>query len=157
MRESIGSVFLYSVVFVFIMIVFGLLSATMSYYKGFKVNTRILSSINKFSGYNKLSKEEIEKYLSSIGYTPNDEKATCTEDTKKGELLSATDETGAPSNYLYCVYYIENDSVENDGTKKYYSYGVKSYIYIDLPIVGKIKVAIYSKGERIYKFDEKKG
>ena len=38
MREGIGSVFLYNIIILFVIIVFGLLSATISYYKAFKVN-----------------------------------------------------------------------------------------------------------------------
>ncbi len=158
MRESIGSAFLYNIIFVFIIIVFGLLSATISYYKGFKVNTRILASINKFSGYNDLANKEIENYLSSIGYTVNSNNDKCSADRGKGELVRPSG-TNSPSNYLYCVYYIANDnsksSVKSNGN--YYSYGVKSYIYVDLPIVGKFKIPVYSKGERIYRFSDSKG
>ena len=51
MKESIGSTFLYNIIFIFIIIVFGLIAATLNYYKGFKINTRILQSIQKNSGY----------------------------------------------------------------------------------------------------------
>ena len=71
MRESIGSVFLYNIIILFVIIVFGLLSATISYYKAFKVNERLLYSLDKFEGYNQFSREEMETYLSSIGYTYN--------------------------------------------------------------------------------------
>lgn len=151
MKESIGSTFLYNIIFVFIIIVFGLLSATISYYKGFKVNTRILTSINKYSGYNHLSRNEIENYLSSIGYTNNSDNEQCREDNNKGRLVTAA-EAGGPSNYLYCVYLNDSDVSTSEEPRSYYSYGVKSYIYVDLPIVGKFKVPVYSKGERIYNF-----
>ena len=66
MREGIGSVFLYNMIILFIIIVFGLISATISYYKAFKVNERILSTIEKFEGHNDLAKAEIDDYLISI-------------------------------------------------------------------------------------------
>lgn len=151
MKESIGSTFLYNIIFIFIIIVFGLLSATISYYKGFKVNTHILTSINKFSGYNHLSRNEIENYLSSIGYTINSDNDQCSGDNSKGTLITAS-EAGGPSNYLYCVYLNDSDVSTSEEPNSYYSYGVKSYIYVDLPIIGKFKVPVYSKGERIYNF-----
>ena len=150
MKESIGSTFLYNIIFIFIIIVFGLLSATISYYKGFKVNTRILASINKYSGYNDSASKEIENHLSTIGYTINSNNEQCGVDNSKGVL-----QTNLSSKYLYCVYLKDPDVAKRDTSEmknKYYSYGVKSYIYVDLPIVGKFKVPVYSKGERIYRF-----
>ncbi len=156
MKESIGSTFLYNIIFVFIIIVFGLLSATISYYKGFKVNTRILSSINKYAGYNACSNAEIENYLSSIGYTYSD---TGQRECKARDGLEPI--TSNNSKYLYCVYYHNDETgAKNKGEKNYnsdptyYSYSVTSYIYVDLPIVGQFKVPVYSKGERIYNFSD---
>ena len=161
MRESIGSTFLYNMIFVFIIVVFGLISATMSYYKGFKVNTRILSSINKFAGYNDKSAKEIENYLSGIGYTVDPgSQGECAKEKNSGHLVKTSG-----TSYLYCVYYYYDDTGvnEKDGKKAklngngepiYYSYGVTSYIYVDLPIVGKFKIPVYTKGERIYNFSD---
>mgnify|MGYP004652854575 FL=1 len=156
MRESIGSVFLYNIIILFIIIVFGILSATISYYKAFKVNERLLYSLDKFEGYNSLSKKEMEEFLSSIGYTyePTGQ-AGC--GTKDDATLVKNDS----SKYLYCVYYFSDDRGSNEkkllnGDKEpiYYNYAITSYIYVDLPIAGKFKVPVYTKGERIYNFSD---
>ena len=156
MRESIGSTFLYNIIFLFIVIVFGLLSATISYYKGFKVNTRILSSINKYSGYNACSKNEIEKYLKSIGYTRNPGGQDECRSRNGLNPIKSND-----TNYLYCVYYHSDETGSKEKGQKnadekptYYSYSVTSYIYMNLPIVGNFKIPVYSKGERIYNFSD---
>lgn len=158
MRESIGSTFLYNMIIVYIILVIGLLTATLNYYKGYKVNTRILNSINKYSGYNELSYTEIENYLSSIGYVGSPDH-NCSE--RKGlELVNVSKFSG--SKYAYCVYYNEDEtnSLEKEKIKKgdkyskYYNYGVVSYIYVDLPLIDSFKVPVYTKGERIYKFND---
>lgn len=146
-------------IFVFIIIVIGLLTATISYYKGFKVNSRILLSIDKYAGYNKLSKSEIDNYLSGIGYTvePNGQ-SSCPNEKSGGTLIRTfVNQT----NYLYCVYYHsddrgakEKDQLNGDNKPIYYNYSVISYIYVDLPIVGQFKIPVYSKGERIYNFSD---
>lgn len=151
----------------FIAIVIGLLSATISYYKGFKVNSRILLSINKYSGYNKLSKYEIEDYLSSIGYTnsgdTNIQTKSCPSKKDGGVLVTASKVSGSSTSYLYCVYYFKDDRGKADKKSKklnkdnqpiYYNYSVISYIYINLPIVGSFKIPVYTKGERIYNFGD---
>lgn len=157
MRESIGSVFLYNIIILFIIIVFGLLSATISYYKAFKVNERLLYSLDKFEGYNQFSKEEMENFLSSIGYTYNpDGQKECPSEKNGGTLIRSNS-----SKYLYCVYYHSDDRGNNEkkelnGDKEpiYYNYSLTSYIYADLPIVGQFKLPIYTKGERIYNFTD---
>ena len=157
MRESIGSVFLYNIIILFVIIVFGLLSATISYYKAFKVNERLLYSLDKFEGYNQFSREEMETYLSSIGYTYNPEGQTdCPSEKDGGKLVRSKD-----AKYLYCVYYFEddrganeNDRYNGDNEPIYYNYSLISYIYANLPIVGEFKLPVYTKGERIYNFSD---
>ena len=157
MREGIGSVFLYNIIILFVIIVFGLLSATISYYKAFKVNERLLYSLDKFEGYNRFSKEEMENFLVSIGYTYNpDSQNECPEEKDGGILIRANN-----TSYLYCVYYYsddrgsqENDELNGDREPIYYNYAVTSYIYADLPIVGAFKLPVYTKGERIYNFSD---
>ncbi len=165
-------------IFLFITIVMLLLTATISYYKGFKVNSRILLSINKYAGYNALSIDEIENYLSSIGYTVSPSGQEECGERKGLKPIKAINVSGSDTNYLYCVYYHENDNSKANETKKennseanetkeednseaneakeenYYSYSVVSYIYVDLPIVGNFKVPVYTKGERIYNFND---
>ena len=157
MREGIGSVFLYNIIILFVIIVFGLLSATISYYKAFKVNERLLYSLDKFEGYNRFSKEEMEDFLVSIGYTYNpDGQNECPEDKDSGILIRANN-----TSYWYCVYYHsddrgsqEKDELNGDREPIYYNYAVTSYIYADLPIVGAFKLPVYTKGERIYNFSD---
>ncbi len=157
MRESIGSVFLYNIIILFVIIVFGLLSATVSYYKAFKVNERLLYSLDKFEGYNQFSREEMETFLSSIGYTYNpDGQTDCPEEKDGGILVRSKD-----AKYLYCVYYFsddrgsnEKDRLNGDEEPIYYNYALTSYIYVNLPIVGEFKLPVYTKGERIYNFSD---
>lgn len=157
MRESIGSVFLYNIIIIFVIIVFGLLSATISYYKAFKVNERLLYSLDKFEGYNQFSKEEMETFLTSIGYTYNpDGQRECPLEKDGGTLVRTKG-----THYLYCVYYFsddrgsqEQDRLNGDREPIYYNYAITSYIYVDLPIAGAFKLPVYTKGERIFNFSD---
>ena len=162
MREGIGSVFLYNMIILFIIIVFGLISATISYYKAFKINERILASIEKFEGFNSLAKYDITNYLTSIGYTSlqtDIQSSDCPKfpnNTDKGTLT-----VDKKSSHLYCVYFHKDDRGEKEKSKVngdeqpiYYNYSVVIYIFIDLPIVGNFKVPVYTKGERTYNFSE---
>lgn len=157
MREGIGSIFLYNIIILFVIIVFGLLSATISYYKAFKVNERLLYSIDKFEGYNQNSEEEMEKFLKSIGYTSNPNgQRDCAKEKDGGTLV-----TSKNARHLYCVYYFSDDRGDNEGNSYngdrepiYYNYSITTYIYVDLPIAGAFKLPVYTKGERIYNFSD---
>lgn len=47
----------------------------------------------------------------------------------------------------YCIYKFNDDS-------KHYSYGVLTYMYIDIPVISDVlKIPVYSRTDRIYKFN----
>ena len=58
MKEAIGHIPLYNFLIVFIVITFGFLSATLTYYKAFKVNSKIAYALEEFEGYNSESVKE---------------------------------------------------------------------------------------------------
>ena len=160
MKESIGSTFLYNIIFLFIIIVFGLLTATLNYYKAFKVNKAILNYIAMYSGYNVKSKEAIGNYLDSIGYSANAEGKSCSGDRHDGTLI-----TNGVQNHYYCVYHHSDDRSRDEKNKNlmnadtnkkpiYHAYAVTTYLYIRLPIAGEFKVPVYTKGERMYNFSD---
>ncbi len=160
MRESVGATFTLNMIVIFIVVVVGILAATLSYYKAFKVNNRILSEIEKFEGYNSSAKKSIDnEVLPSLGYQANPTNSSCDSSRSDGgKLVSDT----TPSR-LYCVYYYEDDRGKNEKSKTnqnkkpiYYNYSVVTYIYIQLPIAGLFKVPVYTKGERTYNFSCKK-
>lgn len=160
MRESIGSAFLYNIIFVFIILVMFLLTATINYYKSYKVNNMILKEIEASSGYNSHSKDRIEEILDSFGYTVEgiNIQNSCPKKRADSSVLKKSNDKdvhAGDTKYLYCVYYYSPtlEKGVNDGNKKYYSYGVTTFIYVELPIVGRFKIPVYTKGERIYKFD----
>lgn len=142
MREGIGSTMLYNIVIVFLSIIFALILGTIVYYKAFKVNKVIISSLEKYEGYNSLSIKEIEQNLSSIGY-PSRKTGDCP--AKDGVAASAP----ISARYRYCIYYYNND-----GSSHYYSYGVISYITFEFPFFDSafFSFPIYTRSDRIYRF-----
>lgn len=160
MRESIGSTFLYNIIFIFIIIVMGILTATINYYKAYKVNNYILNIIRDNSGYNRISVQKIDDILASYGYSESDYNAqnSCPKSRKNAKLVKGSD-FGQNTNYLYCVYYYSNENSKKDKNKTnsdnrslYYAYGVTTYISIDLPIAGRFRIPVFAKGSRIYRF-----
>lgn len=137
MRESFGSVLLYNIIIIFILITFAFLSGTLSYTKAFKANSRIIHALEKFEGYNELSNNEINNVLGSIGYQRGDISCPKQEGTT---AISKID-----NNFRYCIYKFEK------GNKDYY--GVLTYLYFEFPIVGNFGVPLYTKTEKIYRFN----
>ena len=119
MKRSIGTTFMLNFIIVFIVVTFAFLSATLSYMKAFKVNTRIANAIEKYEGYNSLAIEEIER--------------------KGVEAINS-------SKFNYCVYDYGIDK------NNYRKYGIITYINLDLPIVGNIKIKVYSETEKMYNY-----
>ena len=138
MREGIGSAFLYNVIIVFLLILFAFLAGTLSYSKAFRVNSKILTTIEKYEGYNELSDTEINQILGTLGYSVG--RSNCPKRNGVEAMAKISDR------YDYCVYYVPIDNC-------HYSYGVTTYIGLDLPIVSLIKFPVYTESERIFHFE----
>ncbi|MBQ9011454.1 MAG: hypothetical protein IJ093_02275 [Bacilli bacterium] len=159
MKQSIGEWATLNIIIIFIVIVFGLLTATISYYKAFKTNSLILDSIDQFEGYNRYSKLDIENKLKTIGYAYKNNNVCPTTrrvGTQNVDLVSSSNGNVSMDDvsHYYCVYYYPTDGASHDekGTATYYNYSVVTYIFVELPIVGSFKIPVHTKGERIYNF-----
>lgn len=148
MRESIGMTVTINIMIVFILIAFAFIAGTVSYSRAYKAGSRVVGALEKYEGYNKLSKLQIEKDLMTIGYSTGDSLscvATKTSSGSTGELASVSN---SPEHFHYCIY-----QFDNDGDAKHYSYGVTVYMTIDISMFGiTIDLPVYVKSRRIYKF-----
>lgn len=141
MKEAIGSVPLYNFIIIFIVITFGFLSATLMYFKAFKLNSKIAYALEEFEGYNSESAKEINRVLDGLGYRTTGN-ASC---SKRDNMTKVTI---SDVNYPICIY----ESKLKDG---YFNYGITTYIYLDIPVLGgTFKVPVYSESERIFKFSK---
>lgn len=145
MSGPIGHTFIYNIIILFIIIVFAFLAGIMSYYKAFKVNNGIVNAIEKFEGYNDASKNEIDRILGNLGYSSKE--AKCPDKYKE---MGLSDNLNSDKRFQYCIY-IDN---EEPGAGEYYSYGVLTYMNIDLPIINLIEIPIFTKTNQIYKFSD---
>lgn len=137
MKEGMGFTVTINIMLIFIAIVFAFLAATLSYYKAFKVNNYIVNSLEKFEGYNDLSKQEIEQTLMTLGYEKGS--INCPDEKNGGQLT----ELNAQNLFKYCIYYHDEDD-------KHYSYGVMTYIKVELPLFSMFRLPIYTKTNLIY-------
>lgn len=141
MNGTVAHTYLYNIIIIFLFIIFAFAMGMVVYYKSFKINKDILSIIEKYEGYNKLSKKGIDDSLSTIGYNLK---------VNKCRERSGADITYAGDNNMYCVYHYPIEK-ENG---RYYTYGVTTYIYFDLPFSFDIRIPIHTKSNRIYKFSD---
>ncbi len=142
MSGPIGHTYIYNIVILFVVIVFAFLAGTLSYYKAFKINNIIISSLEKYEGYNDLSKAEIERSLNNIGYSTSGIK--CEAEYRDMSLVTLPD---SPNVYNYCIYI---DSTLTSGT--YHNYGVVTRMSIELPVIERLTLPVFTKTNRIYVF-----
>ena len=161
MKQSIGYTVSLNIVIVFIVIIFCFIGGAISYYKAFKVNNIIADNIEKYEGYNDLSKNEINRQLSSLGY--NMSKVECGKHKVQGHPGKYvrgidTNQKFTDSDNGYCVYYNVPKCLENNssGENSYcpaeeYNYIIKTYLRFNLPIINKwLKFPVYTKTNNIY-------
>lgn len=144
MKKSLSGVMIFNIIIIFLLAVFALLTATFSYAKAYKVNTRIISSIERYEGYNSSALADINQYLGALGYikgAKNNCPTTKVINGKTGTLMSNNN-----AQYYYCIYRFTEEQY-------YYSYSVTTYISIDLPMIKEFKIGVTSKTNRIYNFN----
>lgn len=152
MREGIGSVMLYNIIIIFIVIVFAVLAGTMSYAKAFKVNSAVSKALQMFEGYNQLAYSnypeagamgEVVRVLQTLGYR-YDENYTCSKDWLGGGTLANVN-LGREIPYKVCIYNYPVDSIG------YYDIGIVTYLQVEIPVIGGfLEVPIYSRTPKMY-------
>jgi len=103
MKQGIGFSVTINIIAVFIVVTFAFLVTSLNYYKAYKVNNVIAEALEKYEGYNKLSSEEIDRKLTSLGYIGGNGRCS----TSKGNP-----ETKLSNKHSYCLYkeyvYVKN-------------------------------------------------
>lgn len=147
MKQSIGLTYTLNFIIVFIVITFAFLFGIMSYYKAFKVNSRVSNAIENHEGYNSLSVAEIDNVLGTLGYVRG--ATNCPSRKYKGKEYTSV-ASAKDLDYALCIYEYPVDP--NTG---YFRYGVVTYIHLDIPVIEKtLKLPVYSETEKIYQFNE---
>lgn len=137
MKESISYTFLLNIIITFIVISFFVIMCIMSYTKAFRVNSKIVNAIEISEGYNKVSKNEINKIITSYGY----QKMNVGCPKKEGQ--DAINTVDGKTNDGTCIYYFDN------GDK--YNYGVITYMTFDFPVVSTlIRIPVYTRTMSLY-------
>ena len=142
MRESIGQAFLVNLVITIVAVTMFILIGAVVYSKTFKIKTKLVDIMEKYKGnadVYEAARDEMERYLGSIGYRKNPKS---TQDCPSKDRGTVRNNTASP--YHYCVYEFDSGAGENRG--KYY--GVLVYIYFDFPIIGDIiEIPVYGETE----------
>lgn len=135
MKSAIGNTFIMNFIIVFTIIFIALFIGSITYTKALRIKNRITDIIEQNGGYSEdLSAEdgEITKFLKEAGYRiSTSQTADCEKlnGTNIGELnTTVVYPTANASQYRYCIYKYD--------TKKGSYYGVKVFMYLDLPIIG---------------------
>ena len=166
MKESISYTFLLNIIILFITVCAAIVAGIFSYYKAFRANSIISETIEKYEGFNCVSKQEIALKLSSIGYnTPFNVKCKSSD----GNCETDSDTDGSykvisynldfDGNYIYgenmnSTYKCENkNGTRYCTTNKHYQYGIYTYMYVELPVISNlIRLTYYSKTNPLYEF-----
>lgn len=129
MKEAIGGSWLLTIVVLFIVVFACFISVSVNYSKSYKVKDQILFYIEKYSGYNKDSKDAIKEYLGEVGYRTT---GKCPDsDNWIGFNYQAS--VGSPNSFCvqkHCVYRTAIGHPKN----AYYS--VKVFFKLDMPLIG---------------------
>jgi len=174
MKESMGMTVTLGIIIIFVVLVFAFLAATLSYYKSYKVNNKIIENIERYEGVNGLSINAIENSLSTIGYNVGSINCDTTRVYRDDEywflimdgnqymsyINSLDDEvdgeavSGKNGYCVYALYYdIDGDVTTNYDELVYIQYGVLTKMTIDLPVLSRFfSFDVFSASRNLYRF-----
>lgn len=152
MREAIGGWSLMNIFIVFFIIVSFILIGTVIYYKGYKINSQIINSLEIYEGYNSLSASAIDRTLKNLGYRQGGTDNICGKSANSGEPLTCLGDNAKYEFSLTCSTSSKNKGDNFVGNNYYITYHVKTYIYINLPFGLSMKIPVSTKSNPIYQF-----
>lgn len=166
MKESISYSFLLNIIILFIFVCVAIIMGIFSYYKAFRANTIISETIEKYEGFNCVSKEEIARKLGGLGYnTPfnvqckSSDKNCETDSDTNGNYKVISYNLDFEGNYIYdedmnSTYKCEEkNGINYCTTNKHYQYGIYTYMYVELPVISNLlKLSYFSKTNPMYEF-----
>lgn len=134
MREAVGSYWLTGIVITFIVLFTGYLCLSINMNKAYKVKNEIINIIQKNNGLSESSLEQIQDYMTKVGYRTT---GTCTVDDGDGYGVSGR--SSVTNKAVFCVKemsteYSSDKYTESQFPKSAY-YQIKVFFAVDLPIV----------------------
>lgn len=153
MREAIGGSQLLLIVVTLIIVIMMVLAGSVGYTKAFKARNAIINLIQENGAYDKSAdavlndaEEAIDNLLKEMGY-----KETIGTNLKcnMSDYDNVIDVTRG-SNYNFCVYHFE----EVESKNRYY--GIKTYMYFELPLFGRndlFSIPIYGDTYTFFKVE----
>lgn len=164
MKESMGNAFVFGLVLTFAFLMMIILTAAINYSRANKVKNKILHYVSAYAEYNtKVDangnsepidlngsdlEEQINRELSEIGYKANYGGWSQNDCDDKGVSEKGGITLNSHSNYHYCVYAFPSE--------RGYYYGVKTFMYFDVPVIGaQLELPVYGETRIIYDLGEK--
>lgn len=152
MREAIGTSYIVNFIVVFFALFILIFVGTLSYTKAFKVKNKIIDIIENYdgdiegpSGLSSTVEDKINSKLSEIGYRISNQN-TCETDGRFDDADAVL--TKKSSTYRYCIYKFN--------TSRGSYYGVVSYIYFEVPIIGsKMEFPVYGETKIFTELDKR--
>lgn len=153
MKESIGNAFVFGLFITFAFLLMFMLSAAINYSRANKIKNKILNHIasvaeletnsGSYLDTDSLSKL-VNDDLAKIGYRAN----TGGWNQNKCKKRNGAEVINSQSDYHYCVYAFQTD--------KGYYYGVTTFMYFDIPVIGAtLEFPVYGETRVIYDLGEK--
>lgn len=161
MKESVGNAFVFGFFAFFAFLTVMILTISINYSRASKIKNRLLEKVESYalsSANDTIDgaievidfdsedfKYEIEHELASLGYRRNEGGFIQNDCELNGgdEKSQSAFVMNPHSNYKYCIYAYP--------TSRGYYYGVKTYMYFDIPIIGSLlEFPIYGETKVIY-------
>ena len=138
MRNSIGGLWLFSIVITFMMILIAFVAISINYSNAYKLKTAMITKLEEYDVFTPSSVEKLNGLISANGYR---QKGNCPEPKDKkekyfGVIPGETPKSSPTKPQSYCVYRTKRSA--SGGSEDKYYYTITIFFGFNLPVFGDI-------------------
>lgn len=135
MRNSIGGLWIFSIVIVFMAILIAYISISINYSTAYRLKSAMVTRLEQYDGLNNTAINELEGLISSYGYR---QKGNCRGDdgNQYFGVLNGHISENPKTKQNYCIYRDKRDAVNGSEAKYYYE--IEVFFGFNLPVLGDI-------------------
>lgn len=136
MRDSIGGLWIFAMVIVFMMILIAYVAISINYSNAYKLKTAIVTKIEQYDGWNTMSKKEVDNLVHASGYRQKGYCKKPDDGSKYIGVLEGSVSVNPRTMQNYCIYRTKRGATSGSEAKYYYH--VTIFFGFNLPVLGDI-------------------
>ena len=136
MRESIGGLWIFSIVIVFMMVLIAFVAISINYNNVYRLKTAMITKIEQYDGWNTLTQKELDGLIYARGYRQTGYCQKPSDGSTYIGVYKGVVTKNTTTKQSYCIYRTKKNGTDTSKDKYYYHLTI--FLGFNLPVLGDI-------------------